>query len=209
MGWGGSVSAMIASLRSNKKLLNKKKPYFNKKVGLTGSKNEFVEYENATPEELDLIKRKLQVLKNQNRIKTIIVLVVLSPFIFFVGDLMWKAIEEELPPNKGKIAMKFYSDLKLGDEYFRKGQIDNAIIMYERADELVDRTYAASFRLAVAYSYQCLKRDEMCSDANWNVKYLYSNFRKDSTVLKINFIYEKINKYNNLKHQSSKEGNLN
>lgn len=83
MGWGGSVSAMIASLRSNKKLLNKKKPYFNKKVGLTGSKNEFVEYENATPEELDLIKRKLQVLKNQNRIKTIIVLVVLSPFIFF------------------------------------------------------------------------------------------------------------------------------
>jgi tetratricopeptide (TPR) repeat protein len=204
MGWGGSVSAMIASLRSNKELLNKKKPYFNKKAGLTGSKNEFVDYEKATPEELNLIKRKLQVLKNQNRIKTLIVLIILSPFIFFVGKHMWLAIEEELPPNKGKITMQFYSEIKLGDEYFKKGQIDNAIIMYERADELVKRTYLASLRLAIAYSHQCLKRNEMCSDANWNVKYLYSNHREDSTVLKINSIYEKITKYNNLKHQSSK-----
>ena len=77
MGFGGSVSAMIQSLRNNGNLAGKRKgQYFNKKTGFLKTKTSISD-QKATQEELDLVKAKM-LKQNQREFRVKIIAIVIA-----------------------------------------------------------------------------------------------------------------------------------
>ncbi len=78
MGFGGSVQAMITSLKNNDRRRKKRKPFDKDKVGGYGesSKPEY-DFPEATPEVLSEIRERLRKERKTRMIKIIIVTVAL------------------------------------------------------------------------------------------------------------------------------------
>lgn len=88
MGFGGSVQAMITSLKNNDRRRKKHKPFDKNKVGGYGesSKPEY-DFPEATPEILSEIRERLIKERKVRVVKIIVVTVVL------VAALVWLAIK--------------------------------------------------------------------------------------------------------------------
>ncbi len=197
MGWGGSVSAMIQSLRNNKELLGKKKYHKSKVKALQASEKLKISYSKATSKELQLVREKIKKDQRLNRIKTILVLVLLSPFIGFVFYNLWLAIKEEIPKTKDQLIMEFYHNIKEGDTFFKKKQFDNAVIFYESAEEIFPNSSTIRIRMGMVSTMECLYENENCGHAAWVVRKFENIDSTQTDMLKLKELLIKGYKLNN------------
>ena len=170
MSWGGSVAAMIATIKNNRAILGNRRAYFKAKAKLTMASEKLkINFHQATKEELRAVREKVRKQNLIDRLKALIILFIISPFIVFCCYKFWPVIEAELPVNEGKLLMKYYENIKEGDRYLKNMQFDNAIIMYERADEILSKTEVGNYRFALAYTYQCIYQNKGCKDIDWYI----------------------------------------
>ena len=80
MGFGGSVAAMLSSLKNNKNQLGKKDKYFNKKVdGYSDSYGKLVDHKKMSPYQMEEFKKKLKAERKNEQLTT---------YIWFVSALV-------------------------------------------------------------------------------------------------------------------------
>tara|TARA_R110001592_G_scaffold54652_2_gene167249 strand:- start:3182 stop:3841 length:660 start_codon:yes stop_codon:yes gene_type:complete len=196
MGWGGSVSAMIQSLKNNKELLGSKREYHRTKVKVLQSAEKLkIKYKEATPLELKLVREKVKKQRLINKLKTIIVILALSPLIFIVGRSCWNVIKEEIPKSEDQILMDFYSEIKKGDFYLKKNQYDKAKTFYWNADHIKRNTEAINIREAFIEVSFCFHNNENCFYAKKLLKNL--KYKNNSKVKKLNSLLTKAYSINN------------
>lgn len=186
MGWGGSVSAMIQSLKNNKELLGSKREYHRTKVKVLQSSEKLkIKYKEATPEQLRTVRAKVKQERLFNKLKTVIVILVLSPLIFIVGRSCWNVIKEEIPKSEGQILMDFYSEIKIGDNFFMKNKFEKAVVFYESAEVINPHSKEVKIRMGIVSTIECLYENENCGHAAWIVNFLEKRDSLGVNVLKL------------------------
>lgn len=183
MGGSGSALAMIQSIRDNKSLVGRRRAYFKAKVEAQQAAEKLnITYQKATPEQLRLIRATLKKQRFITRIRMSIVLLIVSPLIWYVALFMWSAIKEEIPKTEGQILMEYYAQISIGDSLLSVGQFENAIILYRRADKLKGDTYVVDYRKSLASTYRCLLLNKSCGSASGMINELYL---QDTTNMKV------------------------
>ena len=88
MGFGGSASAMVQSIRNNAKQLVKRKNYFEKDVASKyGTSTKIVDYKKMSPAQFEVFKQKLK--KNELRRQKNLAIVFGSIMLVIVGFLIY------------------------------------------------------------------------------------------------------------------------
>lgn len=196
MGWGGSVSAMIQSLKNNKELLGNKREYHRTKVKVLQSAEKLkIKYKEATPIELKLVREKVKKQRLINKLKTIIVILVLSPLLFIVGRSCWNVIKEELPKSEDQLWIDYYSEIKKGDYYLKKKQFENAKNFYRKANQIKRNTEAINIREALIEVNWCFYYNEDCFYARNLLKSL--KYKNNSETKKLSLLLTKAYSVNN------------
>jgi len=126
-------------------------------------------------------------------------------FILYGGYKFWPIIQAEIPLTEGQIESKYYSHIKKGDKFFKSKQYENALVLYDKADELKPDAYKVKIRIAFASTYLCRYFNEKCYRADWITRYLYDENQKDTIVLKLNKILVKAYNENNPNDSESRK----
>ncbi|MGB0888579.1 MAG: hypothetical protein ACPGSL_10685 [Vicingaceae bacterium] len=187
MSWGGSVAAMIQSLKNNKALLGKRYTYFDaKKDYLIAYKGLEISNRRATPEQLKAIKALIRKQKKAERLRVTIALCIISPFIIFGTYKFIKSLDSEVAQHevvvKKKNVDKYLFHIDDGDYMLSKGKWNNAIFQYTRASEIFPNEYDAQYRLALAYSYKCKYTGDACGRSDSLVNRLLEHFPDNEEV---------------------------
>jgi len=186
-GGGGSIQAMINSLRDNKNLI-RKRPSFaeRRKEYLTSYSQLKISSKKATKEELMKVKRKIILQRKVARRKSIIVLSVVIPLIviaiFYITDTNSSSINRTTTINNQKQIKKYNFHIADGDKMIHKKQWNNAIFQYTRAMEVFPKELDAQYRLALAYSYKCKYENESCNTADSLVNRLYNFYPNNKEI---------------------------
>ena len=166
MSFGGSAASMIAIIKNNKAILGSRKSHFKRKSELIKASEKLkINYQKASPEELRLVRLKLKRQRFFNRIKTLAIIVLLSPILWFVFSNLWSAIKEKIPKTEREIFTEYYSNIKIGDDYLQKKQFRNAVTFYRRAQKVKGSTFLIDLRLGLASTYECFLKNENCGHA--------------------------------------------
>lgn len=181
MSWGGSVAAMIQSLKANKALLGKRYTYFDaKKDYLRATKGMKITYQKATKEELRQVKEKIRKQKKTERRRVTIVLCLMAPLIIFgtikATGLFTKDVTKEKVVIKKEDVKKYQYHIKEGDYRISKAEWNNAIFQYSRASEIFPKEYDVQYRLALAYTYKCQHTNEECAKGDSLVHTLLARY---------------------------------
>jgi len=198
MSFGGSVASMIATIRNNRAILGSRKSHFKRKIELIKASEKLkINYQKATPEEILLVRLKLKKQRFFNRIKTLVVILLLSPIIWFVASNLWSAIKEELPKTEREIFTEYYSNIKIGDEYLQKKQFKNAVIFYRKAKDVKENTFSINLRLALASTYDCFLNNDNCGHAAYKIDIIYLQDSTNAKVFKLHELLLKGHAINN------------
>ena len=90
MGFGGSASAMVQSIRNNAKLLDKINNYYEKSVAKKyGTSNKIIDYKKLSPAQFEALKHKFNEseLRRQKTLAMIFgsaMLVIISGFVYLL-----------------------------------------------------------------------------------------------------------------------------
>lgn len=164
MGWGGSVSQMILTLRTNKDILGSRRKEFklrneyNKVAEKIG-----VSYQEATPEQLKEIRQKVKRQNFYGRIKAGIVVCVCMPLIILIGGFIVEAVQNEIPLSEEESLMLFYEKVAKGDAFLKYKKTKSAYAFYSRANEYVPGTELIKVRKCLLKLNNCFYFDYECN----------------------------------------------
>lgn len=167
MSYGGSVAAMISTLKNNRALLTKRDRYFRAKTNYLKTSNDLkITYRKATKEELRQVKEKLRVQKKSDKLKTVIFIIVFIPLISFSIYYSLNFFENKMNEKqviiKKKDINKYLFYINDGDKMFEDKKWNNAIYQYSNALEIFPNEFDVQYRLAQAYTYKCQHTNEDC-----------------------------------------------
>ena len=78
MGFGGSVAAMMQSLKANKAQLKNSRTYFEKDKNYAKTYGDFVDHKKMTPDQFEAFKNKLQQEKKEHQKKVFITISIIT-----------------------------------------------------------------------------------------------------------------------------------
>jgi len=190
MSFGGSVAAMIATLKNNKMMLGERYTYFDaKKSYLRATKGMKITYRKATKEELALVRKKIKQQRKQAQIVAVVILSMVIPIVFFGAYKFIVSLNESHKLNEQIITKehtkKYQFFISDGDLMFQKRKWNNAIFQYTRALEVFPNEFDAQYRLAQAYTYKCQLENEGCFKADSLVDRLITHFPNDENIKKL------------------------
>ena len=173
LGGGGKGQDMLNSIRNNKNLLRKKNIFKRertflqiKKEYLKATKGE-IELKKATKRELAIVRQRvINESRKETSISAAIAIVVLCFFSYlsvqlFKSPPVDNSFDIQKEREKHQDFLFYISD---GDKWFKKQKWHNAIFQYKKALELYPNDYGPSYRLALAYFYQCKSENEGCDE---------------------------------------------
>lgn len=192
MSFGGSVSAMIQSIRSNKMLLGHRYTYFDAKQDyLRVAKGLKISSRKATKEEIWAVKEKIRKQKKSERVKITIVLSFIFPLLIYGMHNFLESHPTGIPNHKieadKEILERYQFYIEDGDYMISKGKWNNAIFQYTRASEIYPNEFDAQYRLALAYTYKCqyTKEDCLIGDSLVNILLIQSPKNAEVKGLKV------------------------
>lgn len=210
---------MVKTIRNNKKLLRRKGMFKKERSFLQSKKEDFATPTGGIPTQV-ISEEKLAAIRNQliisrkkrNRrlglfLAISLPLVLLIGFYFFQGfSLGFERLENTGPnqtnipaqeaefKNAGKIAeikkKNYLYYIQDGDAWLEKKSYHNAIFQYKKASELLPSEFAAHYRLAVAYSYQCQYEFKGCEEGMQIVERLEKEVPNSEEIQKVKAVFE-------------------
>lgn len=189
MSWGGSVQAMITSLRNNKNLLPKRKSLYDKdklkNVNYTISEGLNCDIE-ATEEQLLEIRTRIQ---KRNKLKKIINSVIISVAVLIALYLSYLNSQKQVIIQTPKVETEtktteqvYLNYIKYGDTWLEDKKWKAAIHNFQKAVELAPNDYHSQYRLALAFAYHCANENSNCNEGNQLLNELISNFGSNSDI---------------------------
>ena len=171
MSFGGSVAAMITTLKNNRSLTTKRAPFLkSKQQYLKASSALKINCQNATKEELENIRKKLKQQQRIARIKTLVVLLLLSPLIFYgvyQFIILDKAPEASVEFLEYQAKFDKYNYcIMTGDRMTNLREWDNAAFYYLSAHEIFPNKYEVNYLVSLAYAHKCIHDNELCLEAD-------------------------------------------
>lgn len=183
-GAGGSIMAMIQTLRNNKMLLNKRTPFFKKKHNYLRFKryksHKLNSFANRTPLSEEQQLRIQKEFRNKSRINTIatIILSIACLGLVVVGFLSLLSVKSYRPVYKEQINTVVYSKLKpqpyrdnmkLGILKLKEKDYFMASGNFKRALQIKPANFEAQYFLTKSYCLSCFHRKQACGIAEKKV----------------------------------------
>lgn len=205
MAGGGSILAMIQSLKFNKHHL-KSKRMFNKEKSFMGLNTEDIhishqplKFKKATEAELAALRSKVKQEEKQQRIYILIgvgMLVFLAVFLVFqysghikkveAYEAEYGTLEEQTQlkeQEKRENAYNFYMDS--GDVYLAKRKYHNAYFQYNLAHDIYFDDYYSFYKKTYALCLQCTMEQKDCNKAKELVDDMLVDYPANPEVLKL------------------------
>jgi hypothetical protein len=170
MGWGGSVQAMITSLRNNKNLLPKRKSLYekDKRKNINYSISEGLNCDIvATEEQLLEIRTRIQKRNKRKKILNSLIITISVMVVLYLSylnsqkEVLIQSPEIETIINEQEVYLNY---IKYGDTWVEDKKWKAAIYSYQKAVDLAPDDYYAQYRLALAFSYHCAYEKFNCEE---------------------------------------------
>lgn len=177
-GAGGSILAMIQSLKFNKSLLPKRKSYKDlRKLYDSAYKGKNLSYKKADPEYLKIIRA--QVIKDQKWefvkrifiicISIAIAFVLVFVFLFSMNIPSFTTYKYDLEYHTEKLIKEknqaFLMFVNYGDNHFSHHEYTLAINNYESALRISQNNIHVKYKLSTILYYSCLDSNRYCNKA--------------------------------------------
>lgn len=193
MSFGGSVLAMIQSLRANARPKHKAYQNWNKTEELRFQAYKELWAKKVSPEELERIKAKFrkEIKKDQRRtfIVTILSIVVFVPLILFVGfDFFFEAAQKQEKARHAVISEKKIDleeinyRLNSGYEWLSKKHYKNARYQFNLVLEQQPENQSAQYGMAATYVYQCAIDTSGCNEAEKLLNAYIDDYGEDDST---------------------------
>jgi len=177
-GAGGSILAMILSLKANKAILPKRKSYRElKELYDTAHKNRQLKYGKADPEYLKSIRIEL-IKERKKELTERIIIIILSLFIGFAFvsiPLFWLNSEnvsemDIFPESTSETIMKekvhaYKMFINSGDHHFLHHEYTLVVNNYEAALNIFDDDVNIKYNFAIILYHSCLDSNLYCQKA--------------------------------------------
>ncbi|WP_303919703.1 hypothetical protein [Draconibacterium sediminis] len=193
MGFGGSVLAMIQSLRANARPKHHAYQNWDKGEKLIFKNKYKLVSKQVSPEQLAQLKTKYRtkIEKDQKRtlFLTIVSLVIFIPlitfgifqFFFSISQKNYHPYVSEAEKQKAEITIEQINYLlDSGYEWLNKSHYKNARYQFNRVLEVNAENKDALFGLAASYVYECQKENSNCDKAGELLKDYISTFGSDT-----------------------------
>ncbi|AXP83072.1 hypothetical protein CJ739_4014 [Mariniflexile rhizosphaerae] len=193
---GGSIQGMITSLNNNKKLLRSKR-LFKKEKTFLSLKKEYLkaasgklDLKKASAKEiLEIRKKVIKKRKKEHLIFIAMALIVISIFSYVPLKLIKQnnlLVKNQQTLEFKEKENKFLILIDDGDNWFKKGDWQNAIFQYQKAKKMFSDNYDVNYRLVNAYSLQCEREIKNCHVAKELLDKLILDFpEKKHELIKI------------------------
>jgi tetratricopeptide (TPR) repeat protein len=200
---GGSILAMIQSLRNNKNLL-RKRGLFNRARSIYDRRKEYyragkakLDFKTVSKKELLIIRKRIIKQRKLDALKNWIIAISIG-LVFGFGT--YKSIAYYQKNKSGTEIVKeidlreklrnYYFFISDGDLWIKKRHWDNAIFQYKKALELFPDDYSTLYKLALAYNYNCSNENEDCDSGLKLTKRLLIYMPNDSALIEIKKVFE-------------------
>lgn len=203
MGFGGSVLAMIQSLRANARPKHHAYQDWDKDEKRIFKNKYKLVSKQVSPEKLARLKTKYrkEIERDQKRTQalTILSLVIIIPlltfgsfqFFFSNSHKNYHPYVSEIEKQKTEITTEQINYLlDSGYEWLNKGHYKNARFQFNRVLEVNPSNKDALFAMTASYAYECQKKHTNCEKAKTSLQDYISKFGNDtktdhlSTILK-------------------------
>ena len=193
-GAGIAITAMLNSLKNNKKLLRPKRLFLNQRNNLLKATPGKLEVYPLSKNDLISISQKLNSeSRNSKRKWRIVFFMLLIPVIIFFHQVVQNQIKLEDQMKRQVYQSKKIEYLELiadGDQWLQKRKWHNAIFQYEKAIEIFPNEFDIHYRLAYAYSLRCKNEFINCKDAKNELDDLLDEFPQKSELASIKKLLE-------------------
>jgi len=206
----GSMDHMVKTIINNAKLLRKKSLFKKERSFLQSKREDFtiaaggIPTEAISEEKLTAIRTKMIAARKKRNLQLGIFLAISVPLIIILGFYFFKGYSlgfdtlENTGPNQINIAAKkaetsnekYLYYLEDGDQWLQKKSYYNAIFQYKKAAELFPTEFAAHYRMAVAYSYQCQYEFQGCEKGMKIVERLEEDYPNSEEIQKVKAVFE-------------------
>lgn len=205
MSFGGSVLAMIISLKNNAR--PKRKAFegvkdFNNRAKYNSNKLCF----NEVPaEELEKIKYKIRrEAKTHNRIQFFIKLGLVICFLMFLAFLSLNFYQTQLGNSltqKRKATLKEIKEERVlnekfmflindGYEWMENGNFHNAKYQFKEASELKPNDFTAKIATLKAYIFDCIENNVKCKTAEHLLNKCLAEYPEDTEVIEVARLFD-------------------
>lgn len=192
MGFGGTVLAMIQSLRANARPKHKAFQNWRKRDNQSFNFNKKLKFKTVSEDELKIIVaknnaeiKKEQKLKNIKVFLSFIVLIPLSVFIVFY--LFFKPAlsnhQPYQPPHEETNNLEQVNYLlNSGYEWLNKNHYKNARFQFNRVLEINSKSKNAFYGLTASYIYECVLDSTSCEKAQKLLSEYNFRFGNDTSI---------------------------
>lgn len=181
-GGGGSIQAMLTSLRNNANLL-RKKTFFLREDGSELSRSEHKEalkFPEASAELLQEIKIKHAMRKKRIGYLALLIVVCTVGFSLYMAIRVSPKLKSEIPHktkavvnmNQSRVDKKrrYLNFIRNGDTWYTQSQFKNAVNQYKEALNLYPNSDAVYQRLSNTYALACEREGLFCEEWKNNLK---------------------------------------
>ena len=177
-GAGGSILAMILSLKNNKAILPRRKSFREiREIYSSSTSNHKLFNKKSDPEFLKVLRgqlikeRKLEITK---RILLICFSIVVAVALFYIPFILisnfgqtvsQKSVESSTINKKNEKYKAYEMFVNYGDHHFEHKEYNEAILNYKSALELSTNKKQTYNKLAIIYYYACLDGNIYCHEA--------------------------------------------
>ena len=200
---GGSILAMIQSLRNNKNLLrkrglfNRERSFFDRKKEYHRAGNAKLDFKKVSKEDLQIIRKRIIKQRKVKLIKNWSITIIFFSVLGFGVLKMIGAFDVDQTKIKNTDRLDLvinYEDYNFfiaeGDRWMRLKHWDNAIYQFKKAVELLPIDYDANFKLATAYSNKCQPNHEDCKVGIELTIQLLEIFPNDTGLINLHRLYK-------------------
>ncbi len=189
MSFGGSVLAMIQSLKANARPKHKAYQGWNKTEELRFQAYKELWAKKVSPEELERIKTKfrkeIEIEQRRTIIVTILSVVIFVPLILFVGFNLFfnTAQKQETEVSEKTVDLEQINYLlNSGYEWINKKHYKNARYQFKRVLELQPENKTARYGMAASWVYQCQIDNTGCDEAKKRLDTFISDYGEDDST---------------------------
>lgn len=194
LGAGIAITAMLNSLKNNKKLLRPKRIFLNQsKINYKFSSGK-IEVSPVSEDQLISISQKhISESRKSKRKWSVVLVLLLIPVIILFQHVVQNQIQLEDKMNQHIYEANKLQYLELiadGDQWLQKRKWHNAIFQYKKAKEIFPMEFDIHYRLAYVYGLRCENEFLNCKDAKKELDILLEEFPKKSELESIKKILE-------------------
>lgn len=177
-GAGGSILAMIISLKNNKAILPKRKSFRDIREIYTNSVSHYqLNKKKSDPEFLKILRKQLIKERRLDFTKRIVLIcfsIAIAITLFYIPFLViknigftfnQKSVEESTTNRKKEIYKNYKMALYYGNNHFKHKEYTLAIRNYKLALKFSPNKYQTYYDLATIYYFACLDSNIYCQEA--------------------------------------------